>query len=101
MTTAIIPASTAELQRQLDLAQAQAARYAYELQCLLARDRQKTQDLTAAYQQLQAYAQDLTRPLPRNVTKPENCTRPIARRCIGRSAPPTTKMRRRGPTSAA
>jgi hypothetical protein len=42
MTTAIIPASTAELQRQLDLAQAQAARYAYDLQCLLARDRQKT-----------------------------------------------------------
>jgi hypothetical protein len=42
MMTAIIPASTAELQRQLDLAQAQAARYAYDLQCLLARDRQKS-----------------------------------------------------------
>jgi putative two-component system response regulator len=59
MTTAIMPASTAELQRQLDMAQAQAARYAHDLQRLLARERQKTRDLTAAYQQLQAYAQDL------------------------------------------
>jgi putative two-component system response regulator len=59
MTTAKIPASTAELQRQLDMAQAQSTRYAHDLQRLLARERQKTQDLTAAYQQLQAYARDL------------------------------------------
>jgi putative two-component system response regulator len=59
MMTATIPASTVDLQRQLDLAQAQAAQYAHALQRSLARERQKTQDLTTAYQQLQVYAQDL------------------------------------------
>lgn len=59
MSTSEVPEPTAEVARQLELANSQLALYARDLKRLLERERDKAWDLTAAYQQLQAYAKDL------------------------------------------
>lgn len=59
MSTSKLPEPSAEVQRQLELANAQLALYARDFKRLLERERTKTRELAAVYQQLHAFAKDL------------------------------------------
>ena len=54
---------SADVERQLELANSQLALYARDLKHVLEREREKSRELDAAHQQLQAYARDLKKAL--------------------------------------
>jgi len=59
MGTSTIPESVAEIQHQLEMANAQLVLYARDFKRLLERERAKTHELDTVYQQLYAFAKDL------------------------------------------
>jgi len=59
MRTLSEPRSVAELQKQLEVANAQIVQYQQEVERLLEEDILKTRELTVAYQQLHSFAKDL------------------------------------------
>lgn len=59
MSTPEIPEPTAEVQRQLEMANSQLAMYARDLKRIVDAERQRARELAATHQQLQAYANDL------------------------------------------